>query len=135
MTAGPAHRGLLHHVELWVPDLDGARARWGWLLGVLGYEVFQQWDVGVSYRLGPTYLVFEQSPALVDGPHDRRRAGLNHLAFSAGSRADVDHIVEQAGDHGWRLMFADRHPHAAGPDHYAAYLEDDDGFEVELVAE
>ncbi len=32
-------------------------------------------------------------------------------------------------------MFQDRHPFAGGPDHYAAYLEDDDGYEVELVAE
>lgn len=37
---------------------------------------------------------------------------------------------------GWTLMFADRHPHAGGggEDHYAAYLENRDGFEVELVA-
>jgi hypothetical protein len=32
------------------------------------------------------------------------------------------------------LLFPDRHPHAGGPDHYAAYLENTDGFEVELVA-
>jgi hypothetical protein len=32
------------------------------------------------------------------------------------------------------LLFADRHPFAGGPDHYAASLEDGDGFEVELVA-
>ncbi|EQD64343.1 Glyoxalase, partial [mine drainage metagenome] len=31
-------------------------------------------------------------------------------------------------------LFEDRHPHAGGPNHYAAYLENDDGFEVELVA-
>jgi hypothetical protein len=31
-------------------------------------------------------------------------------------------------------MFADEHPWAGGPEHYAAYLEDRDGFEVELVA-
>jgi hypothetical protein len=31
-------------------------------------------------------------------------------------------------------MFADRHPHAGGEDHYAAYMENQDGFEVELVA-
>jgi catechol 2,3-dioxygenase-like lactoylglutathione lyase family enzyme len=135
MTGGEAARGRLHHVEVWVPDLAGARARWGWLLGALGYEPFQDWEDGVSYRLGPTYLVFEQSPALITGPHERCRAGLNHLAFHAGSRADVDHLVEQAGDHGWRLLFADRHPRAGGPDHYAAYLEDADGFEVELVGE
>jgi hypothetical protein len=29
-AAGTA--GLLHHVELWVPDLDRAVASWGWLL-------------------------------------------------------------------------------------------------------
>lgn len=28
-----------------------------------------------------------------------------------------------------------QHPHAGGPDHYAAFLESEDGFEVELVAE
>lgn len=31
-------------------------------------------------------------------------------------------------------MFPDRHPYAGGAQHYAAYLENDDGFEVELVA-
>jgi len=31
-------------------------------------------------------------------------------------------------------MFRDRHPHAGGPRTYAAYLENVDGFEVELVA-
>lgn len=46
--------GLLHHVELWVPDLAVARPRWAWLLGALGYEPFQEWDAGVSWRLGPT---------------------------------------------------------------------------------
>ncbi|UUU44923.1 hypothetical protein [Streptomyces sp. NBC_00162] len=32
------------------------------------------------------------------------------------------------------VMFPDRHPYAGGAQHYAAYLENDDGFEVELVA-
>jgi hypothetical protein len=36
---------------------------------------------------------------------------------------------------GWTLRFPDRHPHAGGPDHYAAYLANTDGFEVELVAD
>ncbi|MFD2027688.1 hypothetical protein [Promicromonospora aerolata] len=33
------------------------------------------------------------------------------------------------------LLFPDRHPHAGGPDHYAAYLENEDGYEVEVVAD
>ena len=35
--------------------------------------------------------------------------------------------------HGWVLLLAERHPFAGGPGHYAAYLENADGYEVELV--
>lgn len=126
--------GHLHHVELWVPDLARATRSWSWLLGELGYAEFQRWADGVSFRLGPTYLVLEQSPALLPGPTERRRAGLNHLAFHAADRAQVDALAAAGPDHGWSLLFADRHPYAGGPDHYAAYLEDSDGYEVELVA-
>ena len=62
--------GSLHHVELWVPDLAHATAQWSWLLGQLGYAPLQDWPVGRSWRLGHTYLVIEQSPALtVPRPH------------------------------------------------------------------
>lgn len=46
----------------------------------------------------------------------------------------VDALTEQAPRHGWTLLFPERHPHAGGERHYAAYLENTDGFEVELVA-
>ena len=99
MTSDNAATGFLHHVELWVPDWRSAQTRWSWLLESLGYEQFQLWDNGVSYRLGPTYIVLEQSPAMVDAPHERRRPGLNHLAFHAGSRRDVDDLFRSA--RGW----------------------------------
>ncbi|HEY2443307.1 MAG TPA: VOC family protein, partial [Streptosporangiaceae bacterium] len=128
-------RGSLHHVELWVPDLARARDQWGWLLGELGYTQFQDWEHGRSWQLGGTYLVVEQSPALTGEGHDRLRPGLNHLAFHAGSRVSVDALVGVAPARGWTLLFADAHPHAGGQDHYAGYLSNTDGFEVELVAD
>jgi RimJ/RimL family protein N-acetyltransferase len=134
-VAFPTTAGHLHHVELWVPDLAEARRSWGWLLTELGYTEYQRWDHGVSWRLGATYLVFEDSPARSGDRHERLRPGLNHLALHAGSRDRVDELVGAAGERGWRLMFADRHPYAGGPDHYAAYLENSAGFEVELVAD
>ena len=79
--------------------------------------------------------MLEQSPALIDGHHERRRAGLNHLAFHAGTRRALDRLVNGSAQHGWRLMYADQHPFAGGVDSYAAYLEDDQGYEVELVAD
>ena len=126
--------GSVHHLELWVPHLGRAKQEWGWLLGRLGYRPYQDWPDGQSWRLGEVYLVVEQSPALTATDHDRNRPGLNHLALHAGTRADVDALTAEAPAHGWSLLFADRHPHAGGPDHYAAYLANSDGFEVELVA-
>ncbi|GAA5166735.1 GNAT family N-acetyltransferase [Amycolatopsis dongchuanensis] len=131
----PGHHGHLHHVELWVPDLARAEASLGWLLTELGWHEFQRWPAGISWKQGPTYVVVEVSPALTASEHDRCRPGLNHLALHAGSPHRVDELAREAGRHGWRPLFPDRYPHAGGPDHYAAYLENADGFEVELVAE
>jgi catechol 2,3-dioxygenase-like lactoylglutathione lyase family enzyme len=126
--------GSIHHVELWVPDLGRAIVSWGWLLGALGYEEFQDWPDGRSWRSGATYIVVEQSPAMTAAEHQRCRPGLNHLAFNVATRRRVDELVAAGTEHGWGLLFPDHHPHAGGSEHYAAYLENTDGYEVELVA-
>jgi hypothetical protein len=123
-----------------VPDLDRASIAWGWLLTELGWSEHSQWSVGRSWILGATYLVIEQSTAITHPLHERTRPGLNHVAFHAGSRARVDELAAGAGAFGWSPLFADRYPWAGGAPgdgsvgHYAAYLEDADGYEVELVA-
>lgn len=54
-------RGVLDHVEIYVSDLDRSRRFWGWFLDKLGYSVSQEWEEGVSFRRGATYLVFVQT--------------------------------------------------------------------------
>jgi catechol 2,3-dioxygenase-like lactoylglutathione lyase family enzyme len=132
--AGQPVAGMLHHVELWVANLDRAIVSWGWLLTALGYRLYQDWPGGRSWGAGHTYIVVEQSPARTASRHDRLRPGLNHLAFFAADRNHVDELAAEAVLHGWTLLFADRHPYAGGEHHYAAYLENADGFEIELVA-
>lgn len=126
--------GTLHHLEIWVPDLERAVEEWGWLLSELGYTSYQEWDHGRSWRLGSTYIVVEQSSALSAQHHDRLRPGLNHVAFHVENIDRVDLLVADAEAHGWTLMFPEEHPYAGGEDHYAAYLLNSDGYEVELVA-
>ncbi|MGG5173203.1 VOC family protein [Pseudarthrobacter sp. J1738] len=126
--------GALHHVELWVPNFARAEEEWGWLLTKLGYQEFQNWPKGRSWRLGPTYLVLEESPDLSGIAHERTLPGLNHLAFHAGTAAQVDALAAEALEHGWAAMFADKYPYAGGAGNYAAFMENSDGFEVELVA-
>jgi hypothetical protein len=75
--------------------------------------------------------VIEESPARVGDRHERRSPGVNHVAFCVDG--DLDALVAEAPEHGWTLLFPDRHPFAGGSEHRAAYLEDADGYEVELV--
>ena len=125
---------MLHHLTLWVPDLERAEESWGWLLGELGYERDTSVERVVLFRhASGVAVVLERSPDMVPGMlYSRMRPGLNHLAFRVDSPELLDDIAGHAGDYGWATLAADRHPIAGGAQ--VAYLEDRDGFEVELVA-
>ncbi|HEX4777886.1 MAG TPA: VOC family protein [Acidimicrobiia bacterium] len=124
---------MLHHLTLWVPDLGRAEASWSWLLGALGYERDRSVDGVLVLRHGDGFAIaLEQSSDMVPGMlYSRMRPGLNHLAFTVGADDSLDLIVKEAPEHGWTAMPFDRHPIASGA--RVAYLEDRDGFEVELV--
>jgi catechol 2,3-dioxygenase-like lactoylglutathione lyase family enzyme len=125
---------VIHHIELYVSDLEASKRFWGWFLGELGYEPFQKWDSGISWKKDDFYLVFVQAEErfLEQGFH-RRRIGLNHLAFHAESREQVDMMTEKLLERGYHVLYRDRHPYAGGA-HYAVYAEDPDRIKVELVA-
>lgn len=125
---------MLHHLTLWVPDLGRAEDSWSWLLGELDYDLDSSAGPVLLFRHpGGFSLALEQSPDMVPGMlYSRFRPGLNHLAFRVGSTAALTAIVRGAADHGWSEMATgDLHPIAGGAD--VVYLEDRDGFEVELV--
>ncbi len=126
----------LHHVEIWVRDLEGATRSFGWLFERLGWTLFQAWEHGRSWQApgGGPYVVVETSPDMSWTAYDRKAPGLNHLALAVPEQWMVDRIVSEAPAYGWYLMFAEHHPHAGGPQHYAAYMENDEGYEVEVVA-
>lgn len=124
----------LHHVEIWVADADRATQEWTWILNRLGWTPDGEWRGGFSWRAGSHYLSFTEAPRR-HGDHDRRREGLNHLAFHGGAPAEVDRIMAEAPDHGWAPLYAERYPHAGGPDHHAGWLENASGFKVEIVAD
>lgn len=124
--------GALHHVEIYVADLPLARGFWPWWLGELGWEPHQDWVGGFSWRFGGTYLVFCQAP-LLDPPFHRCRPGLNHLAFHARDREQVEKLTQAVQKRGHPLLYADRHPHAGGADSVALFFEGPERLKVELA--
>jgi len=91
---------------------------------------------GLQHALGQ---LLENARRLTYGEHQRavqlhRQLQEQTAIARRESRGLVDAIVAEAANHGWILMFADRHPYAGGPQHYAAFLHDEDGYELELVA-
>lgn len=129
--ADPEHAGHLHHVELCTSDLESSTDFWEWFLGELGYEPKTDWDEGRSWSKGPTYIVLKRATN-TEQPFDRRASGLNHLAFHARSRQQVDELtagVRERPDS--TVLFEEQHPFAGG--YYALYCEDPEGIKVEVV--
>ncbi len=127
--------GMIHHIELYVSDLDKSVHFWGWFLEALGYEPYQTWKEGRSWKINETYLVLVQTKEnFLDIPYHRCRVGLNHLAFHATSKEQVDQFTKILKDKNIPLLYPDRHPYAGGNSHYAVYFEDPDRIKVELVA-
>jgi hypothetical protein len=125
----------VHHLDLWVTDPVEAAGEWGWLLGELGWEDASG-TTGCSWaHLDGTFLFIQRSPDQLDEHHDRLRPGLNHLALLADERALLDRMRAESSGHGWHELFADRYPHAGGDQHTALFLENSEGFEVEIVWE
>jgi catechol 2,3-dioxygenase-like lactoylglutathione lyase family enzyme len=128
-------RGL-NHVEINVSNLEASIDFWGWLLPLLGFEAYQTWDEGQSFRCGDAYLVFVQAE---DGYREqllhRKRPGLNHLALWATSAEQVRQLPEQLRARGVRVLYDDRPDGAIGaPSEWSVFFEDPDRIKVEVVA-
>ncbi|RYJ08684.1 glyoxalase [Halogeometricum borinquense] len=123
--------GDLHHVELCSSNLERSIGFWDWLLGELGYEPKNEWENGRSWIKGPTYIVLKQA-GNSELPFDRTASGLNHIAFHASSREQVDELTSNVRERAdSTVLYDEQHPYAGG--YYALYCENPDGVKVEIV--
>lgn len=126
---------MLHHVEMNVSNLADSKSFYSELLPQLGYSLFQEWVQGFSYKSGLTYIVFVQTEEkFLHTPCHRKATGLNHLAFHAVSRVQVDEVTEKMRQWGARILYEDLHPYAGGHDYYAVFMEGPDRLKIEIAA-
>ena len=125
---------MIHHIEIYVSNLKVSRKFYSFLLEALGYELYQKWEEGFSYKRQETYLVFVQAEAayLEKGYH-RKQVGLNHLAFAVENREQVDALKESLLKLGVTELYQERYPFTGGPDYYAFFCEDPDRIKLEIT--
>ncbi|MET0785295.1 MAG: VOC family protein [Paenisporosarcina sp.] len=126
---------MLHHVEINVSSLEKSRSFYQFLLPQLGFELYQEWPKGFSYKRDQTYLVFVQTEMkYLDHSYHRGHIGLNHIAFHAESQDQVDQLTQALIEREVRILYKDRHPYAGGEQTYAVFFEDPDRLKLEIVA-
>jgi len=65
--------------------------------------------------------------------HDRYSPGLHHLAWSAGSRDDVDRLHDLLREIGATVLDPPAEYPQYGADYYAVFFADPDGLKLEFV--
>jgi len=129
-------RGQLHHIEIYCSNLVKSREFYSWFLNYLNYEIYQDWNEGFSFKLGETYIVFVQTEQrYLDISFHRCRTGLNHLAFHANSKTDVNELTELLKSKNVKILYSEKHPHAGGNETYSVFFEDPDRIKLELTFE
>ena len=120
---------MIHHISIGVRDLILSGAFYDAALGALGYRRVFEDDTAIGYG-----LVDDEDLFCLKLRADAAPAGPGfHLSFSAPSRSAVHAVHESAlqvggqdnGEPGLRPDY--------GPNYYAAFLLDPDGYRIEAT--
>jgi catechol 2,3-dioxygenase-like lactoylglutathione lyase family enzyme len=126
----------VHHVDLVVSSIERSLPFYTELLSPLGFhrvsEVEGERGETIWYIGGPGSSIGLREAQSDDGPFDRYRVGLHHLAFEAASRADVDERADWLRAHDVELE-SEPQEYAYSPGYYAVFFFDPDGLKLEIV--
>jgi glyoxylase I family protein len=131
----------VHHIDLVVSSLERSLPFYqellGWaesgeIVGERGERVVYIWPVGrTSDWYGSLGLREKQSDAH-PVPYERYAIGLHHLAFIAGSRAEVDERAAWLRERGVEIESGPAE-YDYMPGYYAVFFYDPDGIKLEIL--
>jgi glyoxylase I family protein len=127
----------VHHVDLVVSAIGRSLPFYTELLGPLGYHSVSQVEgergETIWYLSGPgTSIGLREATTETGGPYDRYSVGLHHLAFEAGSRAQVDDRAAWVRTQGVEVE-SEPQEFTYLPGYYATFFYDPDGLKLEIV--
>ena len=127
----------LHHVALWVSDLDAVCRFYAEHFGAAASPLYENHAKGFASR----FLTFETGARLevmrttmlapVAVQHGAERMGLTHLAISVGSEQAVDELTIRLRQAGVTVVSG---PRRTGDGYYESVVLDPEGNRVEIAA-
>ncbi len=142
------HRGLLHHMNINVSDLERSSKFYGPVLEFLGYDradydhegdwAFEDWKHWLEGTPHEISIVQAKSGTSYDRDERRAVGRHNHIAFCAEDREDVDRLYEEvlAPLEREGLCSVEDPPCECpeyGEGYYATFFMDPDGLKFEFV--
>lgn len=123
---------LLSHIEINVSNYAKSIRFYDLVLPPLGWKRLICQDTFTTYSDGAMKLVLSpvDEKFLQDGFH-RKRIGLNHLAFYAQSKEQVDNLHQKLTNSNIDFLY-DKKPEGDA-DYYAVFFEDPDRIKIEVV--
>ena len=127
-------RGGVDHIEVNVSDLAKSKGFYESVLKWMGYERILEGNNFVAWGNGEVKIFLAMWKNYKAGFH-RRRVGLNHIAFRAESRLDVDKFYREfLIQRKIRILYGGPKPYPEySPTYYAVYFEDPDRIKLEYV--
>ena len=126
---------MLDHLGVNVPDLPRAKDYYDAIMPVLGFEPFFITEKEFSYKPAggkPGTTIFFYI-AREESDYSRWQDGLQHLAFRARSRAEVDAAHEKAIELGSEIIRTPRLFPRFHENYYATFWYDPHRFMLEMV--
>jgi len=132
-------RGGINHVDLNVTDPKRSAAFYDRILGYMGY---QRSRISTPENPGHDWFASREGASRVsigivraksDTPHDRTATGLQHLAFHAESREDVDGLYRLLLEMKAVILDPPAEYPKYEPGYYAVFFLDPDGIKLEFV--
>ena len=126
-----------HHVDLVVSSILRSLPFYRELLEPLGWhrvgEVEGERGETIWYISGPgSSLGLREAQADTNGPFDRYRIGVHHVAFEAPSRFEVDERADWLRARGVPIESGPEE-YSYIPGYYAVFFYDPDGIKLEIV--
>ena len=125
----------INHIALYVEDLERMRTFYEKYFNATSNNMYHNPKTGLktyflSFDNGCRMEIMTREN-LNDIPKETNNTGYIHVAFSAGSKDEVDKLTAQLGNDGYKIL---SQPRTTGDGYYESCILDPENNQIEIVA-